>query len=273
VYQLALGWGDQMDYPTGSGISVWVGGQRLQRPIKEEVRRREDLKAVQQAVAAREAWGWDEETGEQMKMEQVSIVKLMDWDVMEGGWKDGEHLWGRVRQAKLMWGWMATQRMLWHRGHAEDTRCPLCGAANEDNWHMRVGCTHTDMIKIRREGMGKLRRGMNKIMKRGGLGVELRDAMCLMWSVDKDGTLMQWDGMVDKRWEQWDQQTEWVLGQQWGQSGSEAVDKDKVKQWMAKLAMQQPAEMRQQGWLWKQWVDISMAWGRDEQGGGRGAEQ
>ncbi len=25
---------------------------------------------------------------------------------------------------------------------------------------------------------------------------------------------------------------------------------------MAKLAMQQPAEMRQQGWIWKGWVEI-----------------
>ena len=97
---------------------------------------------------------------------------------------------------------------------------------------------------------------MDKIMKRGGLGVELRDAMCLMWALDKDGTMMQWEGMVDKEWEQWDQQTEWLLGQHWSGAGMEAVDKDKVKEWMAKLSMQQPAEMRQQGWLWKQWVEI-----------------
>ena len=256
VYHQAMRWGDQIDYPTGSGIRVWMGGRRLQQQLQKAVRSREDLKAVQQAVASRVTWGWDKQSGDKVKMEQTSIVKLMDWDVMQGGWKDGKHLWGRIRQAKLMWGWMATQRMLWHRGEVDTARCPLCGTDSEDNWHMRTGCKHKDMIRIRREGIKKLRTGMDKIMKRGGLGVELRDAMCLMWALDKDGTMMQWEGMVDKEWEQWDQQTEWLLGQHWSGAGMEAVDKDKVKEWMAKLSMQQPAEMRQQGWLWKQWVDI-----------------
>jgi hypothetical protein len=126
---------------------------------------------------------------------------------------------------------------------------------------MRVECTHAAMVEVRRAGVRKVREGINKQLKKAGVGVELRDAVCLMWALDIEGRMMQWEGMGmgdDPKWEKWHQQVEWVLGQCVGGAGRES-DRSRdgaVKQWMQQLAMQQPAEMRQQGFILNRWTEI-----------------
>ena len=80
------------------------------------------------------------------------------------------------RRLWAVWRQRCVAKVRWRRGEAESAVCPLCGALCESAWHMRMECTHVEMVKERRRLVSEMQERVVQRMQRAGVGIEMATA-------------------------------------------------------------------------------------------------
>jgi hypothetical protein len=112
------------------------------------------------------------------------------------------------------------------------------------------------MVAARRAGVGRLREAAVAVLVEAGASRTLQEAVAHMWSVDAEGKMVLWEEMG---WEEWKGRVEQAVGER------EEGERDAIAELMGKLAMTQPAWMRQHGWLQQEWTEALHAEGLTRQ--------
>jgi hypothetical protein len=161
------------------GVRIMHEGEEVVGDIMEEVQEIMRVKEAHQYMA--------QHGGKGVKLSgRVSEVLMR----MRGG-REGGGLRARARRVRHMWGWAPDCHKMCQRGQGESNACPLCGASDSRGHAVRE-CKQPQLVAVRRKLVGSM---LGKLMKVQGVsGVWLR-AMQLVWGLQEDGSMRQWEGM------------------------------------------------------------------------------
>ena len=265
IYNEYRKWDIIREYGGGDGLQVWVGGRRLQNSLRKRLQ--DHLAVIKIKGYLGKSMGRGEVVdGEQVEGQEVEVdgdgrrrwankevASQLDWDLMSEAWGTGA--WGAEAQAKaskLMHGWVATMRVLHKRREVETEVCPCCGSVSESAFHLKMECTHDKMVEIRSSRMSQMRKAVEKALIQGGARKEMAEAVGRMWTVDSQGKMIRWEGMeYASDGGDWEQQVDRQMGIT---DGGVASDRQVVvRDIMAGLALVQPADLREGGWMMKRW--------------------
>jgi hypothetical protein len=93
-----------------------------------------------------------------------------------------------VQTAKMLWGWLATAKVLARREGHDEAACPCCGQASESNWHMFGSCVHPALVTVRRQWASKVQ----ELFMTASFPTDIRQSVLHLWRLDEDGCIPDW---------------------------------------------------------------------------------